>query len=87
MAGDDRNQDMISCQEALRFLYEFLDGELEGAPSDQVRAHFDVCQRCYPHLKLETSFRAALQRACGGPCAPPELKSRLLSALAEAGKS
>lgn len=78
---------MISCREALRFLYEFLDGELEGAPTDQVRAHFDACQRCYPHLQMEASFRAALQRACGGPCAPPELKARLLAALAEAEKS
>jgi len=86
MAGRDMSQEMISCREALRFLYEFLDGELEGAPNEQVRAHFDVCQRCYPHLKLEASFRAVLQRACGTPCAPPELKSRLLAALAEADK-
>ena len=87
MADHDGNHEMISCQEALRFLYEFLDGELEGASTDQARAHFDACQRCYPHLQMEASFRAALQRACGGPCAPPELKARLLAALAEAGKS
>jgi len=67
-------------------LYEFLDGELEGAPSERVRAHFEVCQRCYPHLQLETSFRAAVQRACGGASAPPELRSRLIAALAEAEK-
>jgi anti-sigma factor (TIGR02949 family) len=80
---DNGNHEMISCKEALRFLSEFLDGELEDAPKAQVEAHFEVCQRCYPHLKLESSFRAALQRACGGPCAPPELKSRLMAALAE----
>jgi len=83
MTEHDGTREMISCQDALRFLYEFLDGELEGASSAQVRAHFDVCQRCYPHLQLEASFRAALQRACGGPCAPEELKTRLLAALAE----
>lgn len=86
MPERDGNLEMISCQDALRFLYEFLDGEMEGAPADQVRDHFDVCQRCYPHLRLEASFRAALQRACGGPCAPPDLKARLVSALAEAAK-
>jgi anti-sigma factor (TIGR02949 family) len=86
MADRDEGREMISCKEALRFLYEFLDGELEDAPSEQVRAHFDVCQRCYPHLKLEAAFRAVLQRACGGPCAPPELESRLLAALDEAEK-
>jgi len=87
MADHDENQGAITCKEAVRFLYEFLDGELDDAPAEQLKAHFDVCQRCYPHLKLEASFRAAVQRACGGPCAPPELKSRLMAALAEADES
>lgn len=87
MADHDGSHGMISCREALRFLHEFLDGELEGAPSEQVRAHFEACRRCYPHLQLEASFRAALRRACGGPCAPPELEARLRAALAEAEKS
>lgn len=75
---------MISCADALRFLQEFVDGELEATSRQQVEAHFEACQRCYPHLRLEESFRAALQRACVGPCAPPEIKARLLEALAQA---
>jgi len=75
---------MISCADALRFLQEFVDGELEATSRQQVEAHFEACQRCYPHLQLEESFRAALQRACWGACAPPELKARLLEALAQA---
>ena len=74
---------MISCEEALSLVYEFLDGELEETPRQKVQEHFDVCQRCYPHLRLEESFRAALQRATHGEVAPPELKSRLLDLIAE----
>jgi anti-sigma factor (TIGR02949 family) len=84
MTGHDDKPEMISCKEAIRFLYEFLDGEMDDAPADELRAHFAVCQRCYPHLRLEASFRAAVQRACGGPCTPPEVKNRLMAALAEA---
>ena len=75
--------EMISCEEALSVIYEFLDGELEEAPRQQVQEHFDVCQRCYPHLRLEESFRAAVQNATRGEAAPPELKARLLDLIAE----
>ena len=75
---------MISCEEALNLVHEFIDGELEDVSSDQVKAHFDVCGRCYPHLKLEESFRAAVRKAAAGEKASPELKSRLMALLAEA---
>jgi anti-sigma factor (TIGR02949 family) len=75
--------EMISCEEALTVIYEFLDGELEDAPRQQVQEHFDVCQRCYPQLRLEESFRAAVQKATRGEAAPPELRARLLELIAE----
>lgn len=74
---------MISCQDALKLIYEFLDGELDHVPEEEVRAHFDVCQRCFPHLRLEEAFRAAVKRACRGECAPPELRSRVAELLGE----
>ena len=75
------NAEMISCEEALSVIYEFLDGELEEVSEQQVRAHFDVCQRCYPQLRLEESFRAAVQNATRGEAAPPEPVHELRSAL------
>ena len=79
-AGDE----MISCNDALRLVHEYLDGELDGVSEAQVKAHFDVCQRCYPHLHLESAFREALQRCAGAQAAPPELRSKLIELLAEA---
>jgi mycothiol system anti-sigma-R factor len=69
--------EMISCREALSVVYEFLDGELEDESHARVKAHFDVCRSCYPHLKLEESFRAALRKAAVGEGAPQELKARI----------
>ncbi len=74
----------ISCQEAIRLVYDFLDGELEDASSARVRAHFEKCQRCYPHLRLEESFRLALQKAVRGESTPPDLRDRVLRVLEDA---
>ena len=74
---------MISCRDALNLLYEYLDGELTDVPEEEVRAHFEVCQQCFPHLKLEESFLAAVHRCAERECAPTELRGRVLSLLAE----
>ena len=76
--------EMIPCEEALRLVHEYLDGELDGVPEDQVRRHFEVCGRCYPHLRLERSYREAVRRAAAGEAAPPELRKRVGRLLAEA---
>ncbi|MEM7414012.1 MAG: mycothiol system anti-sigma-R factor [Gemmatimonadota bacterium] len=75
---------MISCEDALQLVHEYLDGELDDVPAAEVKQHFDMCQRCYPHLHLETVFRDALRRANAGQAAPEELKSRITGLIAEA---
>lgn len=82
--GGGMAPDMIPCEEALRLVHDFLDGELEGVPRDQVKAHFDVCQRCYPHLQLESAFREAVHRAGSTESAPSELKAKVAALIAEA---
>jgi anti-sigma factor (TIGR02949 family) len=74
------------CREALRLVHDFIDGELEGVTRAQVEEHFEVCKRCYPHLRLEQRFREALRRACTREKAPPELRDRVLQ-IATGGDS
>jgi anti-sigma factor (TIGR02949 family) len=76
----------ITCQEAVTIVQEFLDGVLEDASSERVRAHFEACSRCYPHLRFERSFREALARVGRGDGAPPDLKRRVVDLLAEVGE-
>ena len=75
--------EMISCEDALRLVHEYLDGELERVPEAQVKQHFEVCQRCYPHLRLENAFRDAVRRAASGEAAPAALKARVAAMIAE----
>lgn len=75
--------EMLSCHEALEWLYEFMDGELPDADAEKVDRHFKVCQACYPHLKLEENFRSRLQAAVGEGEVPDDVRARLLSVLAK----
>ena len=73
----------ISCHDALRLVHEYLDGELEGIAEAEVKAHFDVCRQCYPHLHLESLSQDAVRQAVSRQSAPPELKARIEELLAE----
>ena len=77
--------EMISCDDALRLVHEYLDGELENVSQAEVEAHFEACQRCYPHLRLERSFRQAVRRVATRETAPPELAVRLRELISEVG--
>lgn len=83
-AGSGGDDEMIPCEEALRLVHEYLDGELDDVPRSRVKRHFDVCGRCYPHLRLESSYREAVRRAAAGERAPAELKAKVSRLLAEA---
>jgi anti-sigma factor (TIGR02949 family) len=84
--GDDGGSAaaMIPCEEALSVVHDFLDGELEGVSHGQVKAHFDACQRCYPHLRLEEQYRQAVRRAGSEQKASARLKVKPMELLAEA---
>lgn len=80
-SGSDPSREMISCEEAITRLQEFVDGELHGLTNAQVEEHFEVCTRCYPHLKMERSFRERVQAALAQPDVPPDLRDRVLQLL------
>lgn len=77
--------EMLSCPEVLDRLFEYLDGELESATAEQVRAHLEKCRRCYPRLQFERSFMEALSRARAGEEPPLDLRNRVVDVLREEG--
>lgn len=80
------SHDDISCQEALRSVYEYLDGELQEHDAECVQHHFEICQRCYPHLRFTAAFRDALHRAAHGQDhAPATLRSKIAALLESEG--
>ena len=80
--GDNGSSSVsITCEDALKVVYEFIDGELDNITHEQVMKHFEMCAVCYPHLQLERSFLTTLQNAAMGEKAPAELKSKVLALL------
>lgn len=76
--------DGLSCEQSLRLLHEYLDGELDHLSASQVEAHFKVCKRCWPHLNLEERFRDRLRRASERDRCPDEVRAQVLAAIDEA---
>lgn len=75
--------DMIPCEEALKVVQEYLDGELDDTTAKSVRKHFDICGRCYPHMDFEKAYRDAVCRAVQGETAPSALREKVAALIAE----
>ena len=76
---------MISCDQAVARLYEFLDEELDEQWVERVRLHFEACKQCMPRVDFERAFLRAVQSTEATEATPNAVRSRLLSALADEG--
>lgn len=71
---------MLPCHEVMPRLWEYIDGELTPERTDQIRAHLEMCERCFPRYDFQRAFVAFLQRQRREP-APPELRRRVFQRL------
>lgn len=51
---------VISCTEAVRRLWQFLDGELESGEAQSVEDHLDECVTCCGELEFSRELRKLL---------------------------
>lgn len=73
---------MITCAEAVKQLWEYLDGTVEEAQREAIEEHLSFCRRCCGELE----FAEELRRFLGGSGAeeiPDEVRARLLATLEE----
>lgn len=77
----------VDCGAAMRQLFDFLDEELTPERMTEVRAHLAKCSRCYPNYNFEKLFLEAVATVGCESKAPDALRSRIVSALREAGFS
>jgi|GEM_PF-1511409 len=70
----------ISCETALRRLWDYLDGGLAAPARAAVAAHLTTCEDCPPHFTFAGRTRAALAALAA---APPPAAARDESALEE----
>ena len=77
---------MTDCNDALRELYEFLDGELTDEKRDQIKHHIEDCGSCLEVFDFEVELRMVVQKKCEEPC-PDALRAKIEAALQAAGEA
>jgi anti-sigma factor (TIGR02949 family) len=54
--------DTISCEDALRLLVQYLDGELPHTQQGDIEHHLERCRSCYARSEFERRLRAELRQ-------------------------
>jgi anti-sigma factor (TIGR02949 family) len=67
---------LITCEDALRLLAEYLDGELESAPRHDVERHLARCRSCFSRAEFELRLKAQLTQLREQPV-QPRLEERI----------
>ena len=52
----------MSCEEAVRLLAAFLDGELHGGPQQTLEQHLAACRGCASRAEFERRLKAEIGR-------------------------
>ncbi len=76
---------MLDCEAVMRQLWDYLDGELTPERMAAVRAHLDLCKRCFPQLEFERSFLDAVARTAPQHSDPDRLRERIVDRLRASG--
>lgn len=78
---------MLDCESVMRQLWDYLDGELTPDRMAAIRAHLELCQRCYPQYEFERSFLASVAASAREHSDLDRLRAQLTEALAAHGLS
>ncbi len=77
--------DIIDCTTAVQRMWDFLDGELDGARMREVEAHLTACRRCPSHFAFAQSLLESIAASRAVFEQPEELKLRVVAALRAEG--
>ena len=72
---------MNDCNETLRELETFLDGELSHDAVTSIRAHLEGCPDCYQAFDFPAELKAVIAVKCRHDEMPPNLLSRIEQCL------
>ena len=73
---------MITCAEAVRQLWQYLDGELPAESRAAVEEHLGFCRRCCGEAEFAEELRGFLAREAVEEI-PSDVRARLLATLDE----
>lgn len=68
---------MGDCNETLKELERFLDGDLNGSTLHAIQSHLDGCLDCLSAYDFHAELRMVIQRKCHSDEMPPTLLERI----------
>lgn len=75
---------MISCKQAARQLWEYLDGTVGEADREALEKHLGRCRRCCAELEFAEEMRSFLSESAHEEI-PPDVMARLDETLERLG--
>ena len=66
----------IECEEAIRIMLEYLDGELHDHDNESMDDHLESCRSCYSRMEFETRFKDMVS-GVQNKAAPTALNDRI----------
>lgn len=72
---------MTDCNETLKELDAFLDGELTTVVVEQIRVHLAACTDCLSAFDFHAELRAVIRQRCSSDELPAGLAERLRRCL------
>ncbi len=72
--------EMIPCDHVIAKLWEYIDGELTEEHAAKVRAHLEICNRCFPQYDFQRAYKEFLRRCADRPI-PPRLRRRVFETI------
>ena len=73
---------MITCAEAVKQLWEYLDGVVDEAQREAIEEHLSFCRRCCGEVEFAAELRAFLAAQTAEEL-PDDVHARLLTTLDE----
>ena len=74
----------MSCEEAIKLMDGYLDGELDPLTSQKIEQHLRDCRKCEEAYEAHTALAHAISRGAPYYKAPTELRQRVQSSLRDA---
>jgi mycothiol system anti-sigma-R factor len=81
----DQSASEGDCEQALRTLYYFLDGELTQERRQAIQRHLDECSPCLEAFDFEMELKMVIARCCRDQV-PDGLRQRVAEVLAKASE-
>jgi len=77
---------VITCAEAVKQLWDYLDGIVEESERELIEEHLSFCRRCCGELEFAEELRRFLATHAEDDL-PPEVQARLTATLDELGRT